>query len=62
MGHPNVSLYIPDARERSRIRRAAKRLGVSTTAFIRDAALARAVELEGKCPSCGAKHEARKSA
>lgn len=43
-----------------RVRRAAKKLGVSPSAFIREAAEKRADEVlaHSKCPTCGAEHAA----
>ncbi len=39
-----------------RIKRIAKRLNVTTSAFIAEAALKEAAAREGKCAECGTKH------
>lgn len=55
MNQPYVNIYIPRAQDRRRIRRAAKLLGKSASAFIRDASIAAAAAVEEKTPKQAAK-------
>lgn len=50
MNQPYVNIYIPRAQDRRRIRRAAKLLGKSASAFIREASIAAAAAVEEKKP------------
>jgi len=55
-----LAAHFAKLEDAKRIRRAAKTLGVSPSAFIREAATVRADEVleTSKCPTCGAEHAA----
>lgn len=52
-----LSAHFADPKDAELVRKAAKRLRLSPSSFLRDVALRAAARIEATCPTCGTRHE-----
>ena len=57
-----LSAHFADPKDADTIRRVAKTLRTSPSAFLRDAALREAAKVERSCPTCGQARKSKRSA